>query len=158
MRVLSTHRHAVEPGRAVSLMIASENADPLVEHGKVCAADGFDMQWAPAEIGPLDEEIRTTARRPKLPDLPPEASSHNRNVQVEDALPFNENALPDHVVAGVEEPELHRRPELLEVLGDSALGLVDVDDDLRRRHVVRIAPHRSRVEMSFMASRAARTH
>ena len=142
--LLATDGEAMDPERRVTLVAAPQERDPLVDHGEARATNAGVVQRSAGDVCPLHEEIREGAGSAKLAELRPQSALEHCSVEVEDAFAFDERVRADCVVAGWERGDLDLGAEFAEGVGDSALALVDVDDDL----------HRGRGSSGFVLGRA----
>ncbi|HVS10012.1 MAG TPA: CopG family transcriptional regulator, partial [Planctomycetota bacterium] len=90
------------------------------------------MERAAVDVAALDQQVRKCAGGAELAELRPEAALEHGGVEVEHPLALDERVGAHGVVARRERRGLDLGAELGERLGDAALPLVHVDDDLHR--------------------------
>jgi hypothetical protein len=111
---LASDGQTVEPSGRVVAALGPQQDDPQFGGREARAAHGIRVQRASVEPHPLDEEVGNRAGGLQRPELRPEPPLQNGCVKIEDALPLDDAASADVVVAGGEARDLDDCPEPLE--------------------------------------------
>lgn len=122
-----------DPRSCIDSVARVDHRDSELPDADQQAADGFWTQRIFIQRRAFEEQVRPGHRSPEPSDLRPQPAFDEREMKPANGLAFDQRKVVDRVVTCRQVLEINGLPKVAKRVGNSALALVNVDDDLHAR-------------------------
>lgn len=154
LALLDPVAEANQPARRVLLGLGSQNGNPLLDRCDAGTPNCIRVNWSVCKVCSLDQKHGPRCVLSKPANLSPEATVHEREMEIAHALALDEHLTAYLIVSSRERTQLNTSAERGEHLRDPGGPLVDIHTDPQRLHTESVGLNSVRLSSAFATAKA----